>query len=156
MGSIDLGDLAAVVALLLSAYSIWTTNSFNKRQKAFIEKHDRLNQLLIERESAESKAQLKADVSANFVKTGKSRWTLKVFNRGRGTARNVRLTELGDAGMLSARTVAEKFPLPILEQHQSVELLVRVHLQSATRTHIKLEWDDDAGKDWSKELTPTI
>lgn len=152
----DLGDLAAVVALGLSAYSIWTTNSFNRRQKTFIETNERLTQLLIEKESSESVAQKRADVSADFWKAGKHDWRLKIYNKGQGTARNVRMTVLDDSDLFLDGDIARKLPTPILERHQSVELIAAVDMGSPSRVHIRLEWDDDAGSDWAKELTPVL
>ncbi len=43
-----------------------------------------------------------------------------------------------------------------MEQHQSVELIAAIHLSSKLRSHIKLIWDDDSGKDQEKELTPAL
>lgn len=153
---IDLGDVVALLALVLSAWSMKKTLDFNRRQNEFIATNDRLNQLLIEKESQETVSQKKADVSANFINIGKHDHRLKVFNKGRGTARNVRLEVLDDADLLHAGDIADKFPIPILEQHQSAEVIASVHMQSANRTHIKLMWDDDMGRNNTKELTPVL
>lgn len=153
---IDLGDVVAVLALALSAWSMKMTIDFNRRQNEFIETNEKLNQLLIEKESQETLLQKKADVSANFINIGKHNHRLKVFNKGRGTARNVRLEVLDDAELLHTGDIADKFPIPILEQHQSAEVIASVHMQSANRTHIKLIWDDDMGIDNAKELTPVL
>ena len=81
----------------------------------------------------------------------------KVFNRGKGTARKVRLIDLdNDNSVLLADDIRRKFPVPILEQHQSVELIAAVTSSAGPRVHIKLQWDDEAGTDYEKELTPTI
>jgi len=129
-----------------------------RKTNKFGETTDRLNRVLIERQTAESLAERKADVSANLYQRGKNDYRLKVFNKGKGRAKNVRITDLDDKddSLLMADEIREKFPLPILEQHQSVDLLACVTLGSHLRTHIKLQWDDDTGKDHEKELTPTI
>jgi hypothetical protein len=150
----DIGSIAstviALVALIVSALSMRKANKFGATA-------DRLNTMLIEREEAEGVASKKADLSANMIKTGKSDYRLKVFNRGKGTARNVRLTDLtGASSIIMANSIQSKFPIPILESHQSVELIVAVFLGSSLRCHIKLQWDDETGADHEKELTPTI
>lgn len=152
----DLGDIAAVLALILSAWSMKKTNDFNRRQTEFIENNDRLNQVLIEKEAQESEAQKRADLSANFLKIGKSDYRLKVFNRGPGTASNVRLELLDQAAkdMLVQDDVKRKFPVPILEQHQNVDLCAAVHLGAPSRIEIALVWDDASGNDRRKPLTP--
>lgn len=152
---IDAGDIVAALALIIAIYSAWTTARFNKRQTEFQETADRLNQLLVEKESAETVAQKKADLSANFYKAGKNNYRLKVFNRGKGQATNVRFEVLDDADLFMDNDIARKFPAPIMEQHAVVELIAAIHMGSASRVHIRLTWDDETGEGHSKELHPS-
>lgn len=150
----DIGSIASAVvalaALIVAVVSLRKTNKFG-------ETTDRLNRLLIERETAESVASKKADLSANMIKVGKNDHRLKVFNRGKGIARNVRLTDINPQNsILIAGEISRKFPVPILEQHQSVEVIAANHMGAEPRVHIKLEWDDDTGAGHEKELTPTL
>lgn len=149
IGSI-VSAIVALVALILSMISMRKANKFGATS-------DRLNRILIEREQAEWIASKKADLSANMVKVGKNDYRLKIFNRGKGTARNVRLTDLtGASSVLIASDIQRKFPVPILEQHQTVELVAAVTLSTGPSGHIKLRWDDETGVDHEKELTPII
>ena len=150
--SLSASDIAAVLALIIAMWSAVQTGRFNRRQNEFAATAERLNQLLIARETAESQEQGKADVSANFVKLGKQNHRLKVFNRGLGTARNVRLEPLSGSELIDGDDLSEKFPVPALERHQAVELLAFVHMQSPRRCHVRLLWDDDTGKGLEKEL----
>lgn len=150
----DIGSIAsaivALVALIISVISMHKANKFGSTA-------DRLNQMLIERERAEGIASKKADLSANMIKTDKSDYRLKIFNRGKCAAYNVRLIDLaGDRSVLISSDIQRKFPRPILEQHQSVELIAAVTLSAGPSGHIKLQWDDETGTDHEKELTPTI
>ncbi len=123
----------------------------------FGETTDRLNRLLIEREQAEGITSKQADLSTNIIKLGKSGYRLKIFNRGKGVAHNVKLIDMDkDNTVLIANDIQHKFPVPILEQHQSVELAAAVTHGSGPRIHIKLIWDDETGKNHEKELTPVI
>lgn len=155
MNVTDFGSIASTVvalgALIVSLISLHKTNKFG-------ETTDRLNRILIDRETAEGVAEKKADISANLYQRGKNDYRLKVFNKGKGRAKNVRIVDLDskDDSLLMANEIREKFPLPILEQHQSVDLIACVTLGSHLRTHIKLQWDDETGLDYEKELTPTI
>ncbi len=149
--SITLSDAAAFLALAVAVWSAFQTGRFNRRQNEFAETAERLNQLLIVRESSELEQQRKAEVSANFVKIGKN-YRLKVFNRGGGPARNVRLEFLTAGELTDQRELDEKFPLPLLERQQSLVLFLRVHMSSPRRAHIRLSWDDDGGVGQSKEL----
>lgn len=150
--TVTVSDVAAFLALVVAVWSAWHTASFNRRQNDFAETAQRLNQLLITREAAENEQQRQADVGANFVRVGKHNYRLKVFNRGATIARNVRLKMLSGDDLLGDSELKQKFPVPLLERHQTVELICRVHMQSPRRAHIKLIWDDDAGTDRAKEL----
>ena len=152
---IDAGDVIAALAFAIAVYSTWRTERFNKRQAAFEETNDRLNQLLIEREANENEAAKRADISANFYKSGKHNYRLKIFNRGRGTARNVRFETLDDSDLFIESDISSKFPVPVMEQHQSVELIAAVCMGSPNRIHIKLSWDDETAQGHEKELHPT-
>lgn len=153
MTAADFGSLAsaflALLALIVSIISMRKSNKFGKTA-------DRLNLLLINKEQEEGHTAKRADISANLIKVGKSDYRLKVFNRGKGTARNVKLTDLdGENSIIIAGSIEEKFPVPILEQHQSIELITFIGYNSKFRTHIKLEWDDETGSGHMKELTPS-
>lgn len=152
---IDAGDIVAGLALIIAGYSAWKTVRFNKRQAAFEETNERLNLLLIDREAGESEAAKRADISANFYSAGKNNYRLKVFNRGRGTARNVRFETFDGGDLFVENDIARKFPIPVMEQHASVELIGAVHMGSPSRAHIKLTWDDDSGQGHEKELHPS-
>jgi hypothetical protein len=154
MTASDIGSIASAVvalaALIVSVVSLRKTNKFG-------ETADRLNRLLIERETADGAASKMADLSANMIHVGKNDHRLKVFNRGKGVARNVRLTDLNPSdSILIAGEIARKFPVPILEQHQWVEVIAANHMGAGPRVHIRLQWDDDAGAGHEKELTPTV
>lgn len=152
---IDAGDVVAALALTIAIYSAWRTDRFNRRQAAFEKTNERLNLLLIEKEASESESAKRADVSANFYSAGKNSYRLKVFNRGKGTAKNVRFEALDNGDLFIDDDIARKFPVPVMEQHASVELIASIHMGSPSRAHIKLTWDDDAGQGHDKELHPT-
>ncbi len=155
MTASDIGSLAsaiaAVAALIVSLVSLRKTNRYGATT-------DRLNRMLIDRETEESIAEKKAEVSANLYKSGRNDYRLKVFNKGKGRALNVRLIDLDVEidSVLIADEIHLKFPHPILEQHQSIELNACLTLSSSLRTHIKLLWDDETGTNHWKELTPAI
>lgn len=149
MGSIA-SAIVAFAALIISWVSLQKSNKTNARQ-------DELNRLLIERETEAGQDNKRADLSANLVSVGKSNWRLKVFNRGKATARNVRLIDLQEESSVLARGDSQrKFPVPILEQHQYVEVAAIRLLNGPSRAHVKLVWDDDSGENHEKEVTPSF
>ena len=137
-------DIIASLALLLSAFATWKTLQFNARQKTLIETQAKLNQLSLEKTKSEAIADKKADLGANFVKLGaNSNYRLRVFNKGKASARNVRVEIPEENDVISAGDVTRKFPMEVLEQHQSVDLIAAVHMGSNPKQPIKLIWDDD-------------
>jgi hypothetical protein len=157
----DWGDIASAgaawLALVLAGISLYKNHRSEKRQDELAETTKELNRLLIERETKAGQESKRADLSANLIAVGKNNWHLKVFNKGKGTARNVRLIDLqGEDSLLDEWDIRQKFPLPILEQHQSVEVLAAVLLKGPRRGHVKLVWDDEVGTDHYKELTPSV
>jgi hypothetical protein len=135
---VTISDVMAVAAFGLSGFTLW-------RQRKGDELTRSLNALLIEKEKSESVSSKKAELFANFVKTGKSNYQFKVFNRGKGTARNVQMEVLAGNDLLERHELTEKFPYPSLEPHQSISLYAAVYLGSPRRATVKLTWDDDAG-----------
>jgi hypothetical protein len=150
--TLTLSDVAAFLALIVAVWSVIQTTRFNKRQNAFAETAQRLNEMLIAREAADAEGQLAADVSANFIKIGKNDYRLKIFNRGPGSARNVRLEMLRGGDLVSRGEIEKKFPLPMLERQQNVDLICFVHLGSDLTMEVRLFWDDDKEQGRSKEL----
>lgn len=153
---IDFSDIVALLALGLSLYSMRKTFEFNRRQNEFAETANKLNTLLLEKESQDALYQKRADISADFIKVGQNKRSLMVFNKGRGLARDVRIEFPEGIGVLIPDEVQDKFPIPILEQDQSVELIAAVTYGSSSRMTIKLIWNDESGADNEKTLTPTI
>lgn len=153
---VDSGDIIAAIALLLSGYSIKKTNDFNKRQNEFIETNEKLNKILLEKETQDCIDKSKANISASFITLGSSKKRLKIFNKGSATARNIKLEFKDGKELFFENDLQRKLPIPILEQLQAVELLVASHCQSPSRVRIVLSWEDDFSLENIKELTPTM
>ena len=98
----------------------------------------------------------RADLGATFVKLGSSKVRLKIWNKGKATARNVRveITDVDDIFIPSE--IQEKFPLETLEQHQFVELIASPHLGSKLKHAVRLMWEDDHSADNDKTVYPTL
>jgi Tfp pilus assembly pilus retraction ATPase PilT len=153
---IGASDIISSLALLLSIYSAKKTLDFNKRQSKFIETNDKLNELLLEKEQQQNAAQMQADVSANFVKIGRNHHRLKVFNKGKAIATNVRVEFPNGNNTVYEDDLNEKFPMPTLEPFQGVEVLAMLCNESPSRMDVKLIWDDAFAKNREKELTLAI
>ena len=156
MEKISVGDVIASLALLLSAYATWVTSRFNNRQKKLIESQEKLNQILLQKEIAVAESERKADLGAAIVKLGTKHYRLRIWNKGRPAAKQVKLEFPEGNEIVLESELEEKFPLELLEQHQSVELIVRVHLGSRSKHCVKLIWSDEFTQHNEKTVYVTI
>lgn len=149
-------DIVAGLAFFLSAYATWKTVQFNDRQKSLIESQERLNRRLLEKEDDETREERKANLGATFIKLGSNNYRLKIWNKGKAAARNVSIEALEGSDCLIQSDIDGKFPLEILEMHQSVELIAAVHMGTKSKHPIKLFWSDDFSGTNEKVVYPTL
>lgn len=150
------GDCIAALAFLLSLYAVIATSRFNKRQRKLIDGQERLNEVVFARETVEATKAKEADLGASFVKLGSNSYRLKVWNRGKATARRVRLEFPEGNECVMESDVEAKFPLELLEPHHSVELIAVVGLNTKRKHPMRLCWDDNSGDDHQKMVYPTL
>ena len=153
---IDVGDVIAGLAFLLSSYATWQTVSFNKKQKSLVESQEKLNNLLLAKESEDALKEKRADLGASFIKLGNSKCRLKIWNKGAATAKNVRIEFPEGNDIVIESEVLDKFPMESLEKHQSVELVAAMTLQTKRKHVVKLIWEDDAQHHNEKLSYPTL
>ncbi|MGP5505735.1 hypothetical protein [Psychrobacter celer] len=154
--NLDIGNIIASLALLLSAYATWQTVSFNKKQKSLVESQEKLNNRLLEKEKEDSIRKKRADLAASFIKLGNSKYRLKIWNKGTSTARNVRISFPEGNDVVFESELTEKFPMESLEKHQSVELIASVHIHTKPKHVVHLSWEDDAQQRNEKLSYPTL
>ncbi|GGK50050.1 hypothetical protein [Aliivibrio fischeri] len=154
--TIDFGDIVSTFALILSSYATWKTVVFNKRQKSLIDSQERLNKLLVDKETGEVLSDKKADLSANIIHLGNNKYKLKVLNKGKSVARNVRIEFPEGNHIVIDSEIHDKFPLESLETFGSVELIAIVHTQTPSKHTIKLLWADDYRNNNEKLVYPTV
>jgi hypothetical protein len=149
-------DVVAGLAFLLSAFATWKTLQFNDRQRSFIESQERLNKRLLEKEDAEADEEKKADLGATFIKLGSSSYRLKIWNKGKSAARNVRIEFPSGNDVIVQSDIDRKFPLESLEPFQSVELMAAVHMGSKSKHEVTLLWADGHSEANEKVTYPTL
>ncbi|MGV8840130.1 MAG: hypothetical protein ACWA6X_07480 [Bauldia sp.] len=152
----DVGDIItniiAGLALLLSGYAAITTTAFNRRQSKLIDSQERLNQKLLAQEEKDDVQARRADVSATIVKLGNNKERVKVYNKGKADAQNVRIEFPDGDDLVIRRDVQDKFPMPLLRPHQAVELIAAIHFGTSARHRIILRWEDEHTKDNEQEM----
>jgi len=154
--SSSFGDVVAGIALILSGYATWRTIKFNERQKSLIESQKRLNNLLLEKGESEALDARKADLGATFIRLGNNKHRLKIWNKGKAPARDVRIKFPDGNDLLIDSDISEKFPLEILEQYQWVELIAAAHMGTKQKLTLRLIWADDFSENNEKTVYPTL
>jgi hypothetical protein len=154
--SISFSDISAGLALLVSIYAAYKTIKFNERQKSLIESQERLNALLLKKEETESLSSQKADLGVSFIRLGNSNYRLKVWNKGKVPAKNVKIAFPGGNEIIPDSELMNKFPLESLEGYQSVELIAYVHMGTKGKQVVSLVWSDDFQNNNEKTFFPTI
>lgn len=144
----NVGDWIAVGALALSGFTIWRQHGLDK-----LNRH--LNALLIAKEEEDSLLAKRADLSAKFVEKEKHNFEFHISNRGRDSARNVRMEVISGSELFNPAYLDYKFPYPLLDSNQHIGLRASVHMQSPHRATVRLIWDDDAGGG-EKEITADV
>jgi len=153
---VAISDLIAIIALALSGYAILTTSKFNKRQLSLIETQEQLNKRLLEQGESDALAARKADVGASFVKLGGSKYRIKVFNKGKAPARNVMIEFPEGESPVPQSEIRDKFPMEVLEQHQSVDLIAAVSMGTPSKLTAILKWADDHAENNEKTVYLTL
>lgn len=140
--------IISVLALIASVFTYLRHDKKLKEQERRINEYQ-LKQ--IEKEDLESK---KAAIRGNIVKGLKGVRTLKVYNSGRATARNIRVEGLDVNGLI--HRADELFPYELMNPQDYTE--VTIHLVVGCPSTIKLMyiWDDEYGDNNEFEQVLTI
>jgi len=154
--TISWGDIFAGLAFLLSCFATGMTLWFNHRQNSLIQSQERLNNMLLQQGERDARDAARADLGATFIKLGSSKYRLKVWNKGKATARNIRIDFPDGNDIVDDSEIREKFPLESLDQHQSVELTAALYMTGKLKHTVRLIWEDNASGSNEKVVYPTL
>lgn len=155
-----LDNAIALLALLVAGWSAWYTKKYSGQQTEMqkealaIEKKRERNKL------HESK---KAKIEVNFLErstsTGRRPYQIRLVNKGKGDARNVRWTING--------AMPSNYP-DILDSDERINQIDKIKSGTGQTTkiatskdsdkvwNVKVSWDDDANKDNNEEFELTL
>ena len=140
-----------VISVLALIASVFTYLRHDKKLK---EQERRINEYQlkqIEKEDLESK---KAAIRGNIVKGLKGGRTLKVYNSGRATARNIRVEGLDINGIFYMRR--DIFPYELMNPQDYTELTMHLTCGCPSTIKLKYIWDDEFGDNNEFEQVLTI
>lgn len=140
--------IISVLALIASVFTYLRHDKKLKEQERRINEYQ-LKQ--IEKEDLESK---KAAIRGNIVKGLKGGRTLKVYNSGRATARNIRIEGLDINGIFYMRR--DIFPYELMNPQDYTELTMHLTYGCPSTIKLKYIWDDEFGDNNEFEQVLTI
>lgn len=140
--------IISVLALIASVFTYLRHDKKLKEQERKINEYQ-LKQ--IEKEDLESK---KAAIRGNIVKGLKGERTLKIFNSGRATARNIRIDGLDVDGVFYMPQ--DLFPYELMNPQDYAELTLHLTYGCPSTIKLKYIWDDEYGDNNEFEQVLTI
>lgn len=124
-------------ALLLSLFTYFRHDAKIKKQSALI------NQFQLEKFKKETDSEKKAIIEANVINKEKGKRIIKVYNRGKATARNVVVTFPGEP-----EVIILDYPISIdIKPQNSMEINVQAYAGSPDTLQIDFEWQDNFKSD---------
>lgn len=133
----DWSLLLSILALIASVFTYFKHDKKLKEQERKINEYQ-LKQ--IEKENLENK---KAAIRGNIVKGLKGGRTLKVYNSGRATARNIRVEGLDVNGVIHRG--GDIFPYELMNPQDYTELTIHLVMGCPSTLKLKYIWDDEFG-----------
>lgn len=115
-----------------------------------------LNRIQIRQAKAATDLAKKADMGANLLTLGTSKHRLRVFNKGKAPARNVRLVFPEGHDFLIDSDIESKFPMETMHPHQPVDLIAVWTHGTKSKHTLKIVWDDDFRRDNEVITFPTF
>jgi len=124
-----------VISLLSLGFALF---SYFRHDAKIKRQSELLNTFQLEKIIKEKEAEKKATVEANVIKHDKGRRTIKVYNKGKATAKNVSINFPGNPNVIIGDN-----PSPVdLKPSHSIDISVNIFHGSDDRLRIVLTWKD--------------
>lgn len=140
----DPSFLLSVVAIIGTIFTYFKHDRKIKAQEKLINDYqlDKIDEKKIQK--------TQAVVRASLISGTKGHRILRVYNKGKATARNVRLMIKDEPDCLYA---TNPFPFPALNESENVDLNIHLHHGSPDNMSFEILWDDKFNLDNSHEQT---
>ena len=128
-----IGIVISIIALILTVFTYFKHDIKIKQQERLLNEYQLTK---IETEKTDSK---KAIIEANVIQIKDGKDKIKVYNKGRSTARNVIVTISDTEGL---KVIHNPCPIDIRPQN-GIEIIVLLFTNYPDKVKIDFEWDDD-------------
>lgn len=132
-------------SLVLSILAIiGTTFTYFKHDRKIKDQEKLINDHHLKKIKEEELSFMQADVRATLMKGDKGKRILRIFNKGKAAAYNIRLELEAEAQALFS---SNPFPFQKMNEHENVDLKIYLHKGSPNNIGFTILWDDEYGKD---------
>ena len=125
--------LISACALTLSMYTYFKHDAKIKKQNALI------NEFQLEKLKKETDSEKKAIIEANVISKEKGKRIIKVYNKGKCTARNVIVTFPNKPNII----ISDYPPTMNIKAQNSMEIIVFAFAESPDILQVEFEWQDE-------------
>ena len=140
--------IISVLALIASVFT------YLRHDKKLKEQERRINEYQLKQIEKEDLESNQAAIRGNIVKGLKGGRTLKVYNSGRATARNIRVEGLDVNGLI--HRADELFPYELMNPQDYTEATIHLAVGCPSTIKLKYIWDDEFGDNNEFEQVLTI
>ena len=140
-----------IISCLALGVSVFTYFKHDKKIKA---QEQIINDYQINKIAKENEDSKKASIRGNIIKGDRGKRTLKVYNCGKATARDIRVEGL-DIGSLAVMR-NDLFPYELMNPQDYTEVVIWIVKGSPSTIKLKYVWDDDFGQNNEFEQVLTL
>ena len=140
-----------IISCLALGVSVFTYFKHDKKIKA---QEQIINDYQINKIAKENEESKKASIRGNIIKGDKGKRTLKVYNCGKATARDIRVEGLDIGSLVVMRN--DLFPYELMNPQDYTEVVIWVVKGSPSTIKLKYVWDDDFGQNNEFEQVLTL
>lgn len=147
--------IVAIAALVVSLGAlIFSAYTYSKHDKKIKAQEQIINDYQINKIVKENEESKKASIRGNIIKGDRGKRTLKVYNCGKATARNIRVEGLKCDGVIIMQD--NLFPYELMTSLDYTEITMCLLMGYPTTIKLKYIWDDDFGQNNEFEQVLTL
>lgn len=140
-----------IISCLALGVSVFTYFKHDKKIKA---QEQIINDYQINKIAKENEEIKKASIRGNIIKGDRGKRTLKVYNCGKATARDIRVEGLDMGSFVVMRN--DLFPYELMNPQDYTEVIIWVMKGSPSTIKLKYIWNDDFGQNNEFEQVLTL
>ena len=140
-----------IISCLALGVSVFTYFKHDKKIKA---QEQIINDYQINKIAKENEDSKKASIRGNIIKGDRGKRTLKVYNCGKATARDIRVEGLDMGSFVVMRN--DLFPYELMNPQDYTEVIIWVVKGSPSTIKLKYIWNDDFGQNNEFEQVLTL